>query len=143
MCCIPKISLSLNLFNFLKLVNKRKSYTIYFREDLFCIISEAFQHICNATILTVSNTTLLILSVLFGSEQKIPLVVLSHMFLMKVAVVRITITERALYKLLHTKIKSGVVSKPHFGIKLFSEKSTSPKCWRLRYFFMAYSYVAN
>ena len=88
-----------------------------FRENLYCIVS--------VKIFTVSNTTVLILSVLFGSEQTIPLVFLFHMFLMKVAVVRITITYRALYKLLHSKIKSGVVSKPHFGIKLLSAKSTS------------------
>ena len=94
-------------------------------DNLYCIVSEAFQHVCNVTILTVSNTTILILSVLFGNEQTIPLVLLFNMFLMKVAVVRITITYRALYELLHSKIKSGVVSKPHFGIKLLSAKSTS------------------
>ena len=113
-------------------------YQHKYRENFYCIVSEAFQHVCNDTILTVRNTTILILSVLFGSEQKIPLVVLFHMFLMKVAVVRITITERALYELLHTKIKSGVVSKPYFGIKLISAKSASKNCWRLRYFFMSY-----
>ena len=72
----------------------------YYRENLYCIFSEAFQHACNVTILTVSNTTVLLLCKLFNSEQMIPMVLLLHMFFMKVAVSRITITKRALYVLL-------------------------------------------
>ena len=105
-----------------------------FNENLYCIFSEAFQHVCNVTILTVSNTPLLLLCVLFNSEHLIPMVFLLHMFFMEVAVSRITITKRALYVLLHHKIKLSVVSKPYFGIILISAKSTSKNCWRLSYF---------
>ena len=118
-------------------------FSYEYRDNLYCIVSEAFQQVCNVTIFSVSNTPVPILSVLFSSEQTIPLVLLLHMFLMRVAVVRITITERALYELLHSKIKSSVVSKPHVGIKLFSAKSTSKKCRRLRNFFMSDPYVSN
>ena len=38
------------------------------RENLYCIVSEAFQHVCNVTLYTVCNTTVLILSVLFRTD---------------------------------------------------------------------------
>ena len=131
------------LFKTTLLKQKGSVHLLELRENLYCIVSEAFQHVCNITIFTVSITTVLLLRVFFCSEQTIPLVLLLHMFLMRVAVVRITITERALYELLHSKIKSSVVSKPHIGIKLFSAKSTSKKCRRLRNFFMSDPYVSN
>ena len=86
----------------------KPKYEQYDKENLYCIFSEAFQHVCNVTILPVSNTPLLIL---FNREQMIPMVFLLHMFLMKVAVSRIAITKRAPYVFLHHKVKLSVVSK--------------------------------
>ena len=57
-----------------------------YRENLYCIVSEAFQHVCNITILTVNNTTILKLVVLSDIERMIPIMLFLHVFLKVITV---------------------------------------------------------
>ena len=70
----------------------------------------------------MSNTTVILLGVLFFSEQIIAFVLRFQTFFMKMALSGITIAKEALYVPLHNKIKSSVFAKPLSRIILFFAK---------------------